>query len=200
MRFAALDTALRAGAVRLLIALRFAGDLREDFRAGDFRAGDFLADDFFAGDLRAADFFRAGPLELDFRADFAALFFPRDALLRAGADLRPPDFFPPLFLPLFEPLRDDFLAAILPSSNVGVLLRHYSNFRAQTTTGVFDEQSASAAGARQSRVEILDKMIDAASPDERRRHGKRADERDGPLGIAPIGREKRPDCRRKIPG
>ncbi len=153
MRLAAFDTALRAGAVRLLMALRFAGDLREDFLADDFLADDFfaddlfaddlfaddffaddffaddfLADDFFAGDLRAADFFRAA---------FDALFFPRAALLRVGADLRAPDFFPPLFLPLFEPLRDDFLAAIFSSSNVGVLLRHYSNFRAQTTTGVF---------------------------------------------------------------
>ncbi|MGK2962674.1 MAG: hypothetical protein ACSLFK_11085 [Gemmatimonadaceae bacterium] len=114
----------------MLIALRFTGDLR-------FLADDFRADDFFAGDLRAADFFRAGPLELDFRAPFEALFFPRAALLRAGADLRPPDFFLPPFLPLFEPLRDDFLAAIFSSSDVGVLLRHYSNFRAQTTTGVF---------------------------------------------------------------
>ncbi len=128
----------------------FAGDLRagdlraEDLRAEDFRAEDLRPDDFRADDFEAL-FFRAGPRELDFRAPplFRADLVPRDADfreedLRAGP-LRPPDLrpAPPLFLAFFEPPRDDFLAAaIFPSSDVGVLLRHYSNFRAQKTTAV----------------------------------------------------------------
>lgn len=123
--------------MRLRLLARFGAALRLDFAAGlraeDFFADDFRADDFFAEDFFAEDL-RAGPLELDFRAPpaFLAAFFPRAELLRAGADFRPPL----LFFPPFEPPRDDFLAAIFSSSNVGVLLRHYSNFRAQKTTGV----------------------------------------------------------------
>ena len=113
--------------LRLRLDERFADDfLAEDFFAEDFFAGDLREADFRADDFRADDFFallRAGPRALDLRAPplRPALFFPRDDDLRAG------DFFEP---------RDDFLAAaIVSSSNVGVLLRHYSNFRAQKTTG-----------------------------------------------------------------
>ena len=105
MRFAAFVTDLRVGiallrrrvdARFLVLAPRFADDLRVD----DFRAEDFFAEDFFAEDLRAP--FLAGRFALDLRA----------------ADLRPPDF-PALFLPLFEPPRDDFLAAMLRAPMLG---------------------------------------------------------------------------------
>jgi hypothetical protein len=101
------------------------------------RADFFRADDFRADDLRPDDFealVRFAPRLLALRAP--PRFAPRDEDLRA-ADFRPPDLPPdaPPFLPVFEPPRD-FLAAIVPSSDVGVLLRHYSNFRAQITTAV----------------------------------------------------------------
>ena len=125
---AALVTAFRPGRAVLRVVERFrvldffAEDfLADDFRADDLRADDFRADDFRADDLEAL-FLRAGPRELDFRAPpllRADFFMPRDADfrdddLRAGP-LRPPDLrpAPPLFLPVFEPPRDDFLAAML---------------------------------------------------------------------------------------
>jgi hypothetical protein len=143
--------------------------LADDFLAGDFLAGDFLADDFFAEDFLAEDFladdflppFRAGPRELDFRAPplLRADFIPRDADLRdedlRAGPLRPLDLrpAPPLFLPVFEPPRDDFLAAaILSSSNVGVLLRHYSNFRAQKTTVVLIPDTGPVSGTAAQRL------------------------------------------------
>ena len=150
---AAFVTVLRLGSVRLRELER----LRDDFFAELFRAGDFRA-----------LFFRAGPRELDFRADF----IPREADfreddLRAGP-FRPLDLRPaPPFLPVFEPPRDDFLAtAILPSSNVGVLLRHYSNFRAQKTTAVYP---AGRAAPRFSRRWELDRIPTSADPTGRER-------------------------------
>jgi hypothetical protein len=108
---AALPIALLPGMVRFFVRF-FAGDLRaEDLRAEDLRAPFFAA-------------FRAGRFALDFLALLLrALFFPREP--PREADLRAGDW-RPAFLP-----RDDFLAAIFWSSDVGVLLRHYSNFCAQ---------------------------------------------------------------------
>ena len=124
-------TALRPGMLRLRVAAAlFAGDLRAgDLRAGDLRAEDFVAL-FRAGplalDFRALDFFALDFRALDFLAAFRALFIPpapprelREEDLRAG-DLRPPDLPPPLVLPLFEPPRDDFLAAMLRAPMLGL--------------------------------------------------------------------------------
>ena len=103
---AAFETALRLGSETLRFAERFlVARFGADFFAARFAAGRFLELlrfelDFFAPDLRP-------PL---LRADL------RPPLLRAD-DLRA-DFFlaadlRPLFLPRFEPPRDDFLAAAM---------------------------------------------------------------------------------------
>lgn len=136
---AARDTALRLGSeslrpllradaprfVPLLreVAPRFADDLRaDDLRADDLRADDLRADDLRAGPFRAgplrADLFLAAPLR-------AGPLMPREPDLRE-ADPRDEAFLPPervpAFFPPLEPPRDDFLAAaMITSSDIGVL-------------------------------------------------------------------------------
>lgn len=93
------------------LAPRFAVDFLAPRFAARFAVGRFLellrAElDFFALDLRPPPLLRAPPRADDLRADDLR---PED--LRPE-DLRPADL-RPLFLPRFEPPRDDFLAAAM---------------------------------------------------------------------------------------
>ena len=136
---------------------------RDDFFAEDFLADDFLADDFFAEDFRAADldalFFRAGPLEADLR------FIPRDADFREddfrAGPLRPPDLRPdPLFLPVFEPPRDDFLAtAIYRAPMLGFCCDTIATSAHKNQQRFASVARRSSRGRRRRRLKVLLKVI-----------------------------------------